>query len=699
MEKSTKQKKWFVKNVCSVAGLGLFILLSSLFNNQQVMGSATGPLTVHPTNPRYFADGTGEAIYLTGSHSWYFFQDWSASDRYPLVFDELVNLLKTNHHNFVRGWAWRSTYLNWGDGITIETPLYKRTGPGTAWDGKPKFNLNEFNEEFFTRLRERIIQFGDNGIYVSMMMFCGVAEDSGDTWESHSFDINNNINNIDGDVDNDGTGKELYDLNVLNTQRPEILELHKAFVRKMVDTLGDLDNVIWEIGNEMGENTIDFQNYFIDYIRDYEAGKLKQHPIGFTSLEYTIPNDALFNSDAEWISPQRMDSADQNYAFDPPANDGSKIILSDTDHLSGIVFPWNPYVERYKQWAWKSFTRGLNTILMDDPLTMWDVLQIHALPDARRYIGHTLYYAERVDIALMTPQNSLSSTEYCLANPGFQYIIYQPNSGSFSVNMAAGHYFYEWFNPEVGIMEESGTIDVADGNINFTPPFSGDAVLYLSTSFSASPFPSFISQTEWVLEYVDSEETVGADAAAVNSFDGNPDTIWHTEWYSSDPVHPHEIQIDLGERYNICQFRYLPRQNDGLGGENGMIKDYKFYVSDDPRDWGSAVASGHFMSSKRERAVLFNAKRGRYVRLMATSEINGEAWTTVAELNLLSSPGELADLNEDGMVNLEDFAVLAGWWQDDDACVEPDWCGGSDFDRSGTIDLFDLTTFTESWLE
>ena len=30
---------------------------------------ATGPLRVHPTNPRYFTDGSGKAIYLTGSHT------------------------------------------------------------------------------------------------------------------------------------------------------------------------------------------------------------------------------------------------------------------------------------------------------------------------------------------------------------------------------------------------------------------------------------------------------------------------------------------------------------------------------------------------------------------------------------------------------------------------------------------------------
>lgn len=31
---------------------------------------AIGPLRVHPTNPRYFTDGRGKAIYLTGSHFW-----------------------------------------------------------------------------------------------------------------------------------------------------------------------------------------------------------------------------------------------------------------------------------------------------------------------------------------------------------------------------------------------------------------------------------------------------------------------------------------------------------------------------------------------------------------------------------------------------------------------------------------------------
>ena len=39
------------------------------------MTGLTGPLTVHPGNPRYFADASGRPVYLTGSHTWAVVQD------------------------------------------------------------------------------------------------------------------------------------------------------------------------------------------------------------------------------------------------------------------------------------------------------------------------------------------------------------------------------------------------------------------------------------------------------------------------------------------------------------------------------------------------------------------------------------------------------------------------------------------------
>jgi len=205
-----------------------------------------------------------------------------------------------------------------------------------------------------------------------------------------------------------------------------------------------------------------------------------------------------------------------------------------------------------------------------------------------------------------------------------------------------------------------------------------------------------IPQDGWRLVYFDSEELVGAYKPAVYSFDGDPCTIWHTEWYYSDPPHPHEIQINLSDSYELGGFRYLPRQDDN---ENGMIDEYEFYVSTSGTDWEQLVpvASGNLVADKTEKTVLFDITQGQYVRLVALSEVNDGPWTTIAELNVLAVQPD-TDINDDGTVNIEDFAVLAVWWDDENVCSSPDWCDGADFDMSGTVDMLDLTYFAENWL-
>ena len=39
---------------------------------------------------------------------------------------------------------------------------------------------------------------------------------------------------------------------------------------------------------------------------------------------------------------------------------------------------------------------------------------------------------------------------------------------------------YEWLNPRTGMVAGSGAMTVGAGNVSFRPPFTGDAVLFLS---------------------------------------------------------------------------------------------------------------------------------------------------------------------------------------------------------------------------
>lgn len=110
---------------------------------------ATGPLRVHPRNPRYFTDGSGRAIYLTGSHTWSNLTDLGPTDP-PAAFHYTAYLrwMRRYRHNFIRLWSWE--LVNWdtsangpGHGAsqvhTAAPHPWARTGPGEALDKKLKF--------------------------------------------------------------------------------------------------------------------------------------------------------------------------------------------------------------------------------------------------------------------------------------------------------------------------------------------------------------------------------------------------------------------------------------------------------------------------------------------------------------------------------------------------------------------------------
>ena len=161
-----------------------------------------------------------------------------------------------------------------------------------------------------------------------------------------------------------------------------------------------------------------------------------------------------------------------------------------------------------------------------------------------------------------------------------------------------------------------------------------------------------IPQTNWTLQYVDSEELVLADQRGEYAFDGDINTFWHSEWLVNNPdaTLPHEIQIDLGFTYDISGFRYLPRTDGG----NGNIKEYKFYVSKDTTDWGDAVATGMFPIDTSEQEVLFsNSKIGRYIKLEALSSEPDSQVTVVRELNVI---GEEAPSLADAQAVCDNYA-------------------------------------------
>jgi hypothetical protein len=98
----------------------------------------------------------------------------------------------------------------------------------------------------------------------------------------------------------------------------------------------------------------------------------------------------------------------------------------------------------------------------------------------RRALGHARQLAERLNLAAMTPRDDITSTKYCLASPGREYLVYQPKAAeAFSVELKEGRYHFEWFDPAKGVTSERGRVESSGQGHRFKAPFEGDAVLYL----------------------------------------------------------------------------------------------------------------------------------------------------------------------------------------------------------------------------
>src|SRR5262245_44248579 len=386
--------------------LGALIVVSSVFAvasgqaGAKASDSAPGPLVVSPVNPRYFSVGSGnheKPVYLTGSNLWNNLQDgpgFGTCDQPGPAFDwtAYLDFLKSRHLNFIRGWRWEHVKfklppdLDTGGPYCVSPQPWARTGPGTASDGGPRFDLATFDQAYFDRLRARIIQAGDRGIYVSVMLFEGFCLhlcDADTQIVGHPFDGQNNTNGVDIDSIEDYQSA---------AAPASVLALQRAYVRKVIDTVQDLGNVLYEVANESWTGSVQWQYEVINYVKQYETTmSYTKHPVGMSAIWPEGNDEWLFASPADWVMPGTDPPVD-DYRNDPPAATGAKVVISDDDHYAPCDVD--------ALWAWKSLTRGLNSSQLDcgiaDPA--------HPSPDfdylepARLAQGDARRQADRMDL-------------------------------------------------------------------------------------------------------------------------------------------------------------------------------------------------------------------------------------------------------------------------------------------------------------
>ena len=465
------ESRWLV--FLGAAGIGLLPVSSN-----------AGTLRADSSNPRYFNNGAG-TVFLTGSYWVNDLEDNSNTG--PYDYTAYVNFLVAKGHNFVRMMNLDDPHLVSSTQTTMDvSPLpYQRTGPGTAGDGKPKFDLSKLDQTFFDRLRSRVIQAGNGGIYVDYCLFDGwqILGDGKAPSTAWTYMPHNPANNVNG---YSMTVSDVYTLN-----NPTWVALMDAYVDKVVDTLNDLDNVLYEVINEAPVSTNQWQEHIVNRIHTREAGLPKHHPVGRSCNDWQT-TDATSNSNmlaggADWVGLSGRSTDYKSTVLDAPA---TKVTVLDTDHIWGLGGP-TPAISG--SWIWKCLVRGHNPLYLDantysstsfsPPYT--------ADPAVVADMGYARALASRIDLAHMVPSDAATSTGYALANANREYLIFQPATSSFTVTLPAQSFRFEWINPATGSVTQTGTYNAIAGSNTFNLPggFSSGGLLHLTVS-SATPTPT-----------------------------------------------------------------------------------------------------------------------------------------------------------------------------------------------------------------
>jgi hypothetical protein len=289
-------------------------------------------------------------------------------------------------------------------------------------------------------------------------------------WSGHPFKSSNNINGINGDTNGDGYGNETQTLAI-----PAVTALQEAYVRAVINSVNDLDNIIYEISNESDATGDSWQQHMIDYVRAYEATKPKRHAVGMT-VPFPGTNTDVLNSTADWVSMDGSTTA-------PAVATGTKVSIWDTDHLCGICGD--------VPWVWKSLMQGHNPTLMDGYDGSPGVSDPNYIPSDPKWrqirlnLGYARSYALRMDLAHAVPHielvTSTSGTPYCLANPTVQYLVYSPGSNvvlDLRSVPATKSFAVEWFNSSTGVTTVVANVS-GGARRTLTPPAGGADVVFL----------------------------------------------------------------------------------------------------------------------------------------------------------------------------------------------------------------------------
>ncbi len=456
------------------------ILLVLFLAVAPISQAADRPLSLHPGNPHYFLfRGKPTPLITSAEH-------YGAVLNLDFDFTKYLDELQSHGFNLTRVFTGVYCEDSHSFGIARNTlapkegklicPWPRSEKPG-YFGGGNKFDLDRFDEGYFTRLKEFLAKASQRGIVVELVLFCPFYEDS--MWNLSPMNGRNNIN---------GFGA-LSRLSVYDFKKNGKLQaLQESLVKKLAEELNSFDNLYFEICNEpyFGGVTGEWQSRIVDVL--VEAGKtlpnkhLIAQNIANGSKKVVKPHPAVSIFNFHYTSPPT--AVKENYAL-------NKVIGENETGFKGTGDT------HYRMEAWEfllaggglynhldySFAAGYEKGNFPYPAKSPGGGNL----EFRKQIAFLKRFLEGFDLLSMKPDETLiiggltgKTRAMGLSDKTRQYAFYFFNGPKVRplVALPKGRYKVEWFSPLTGKMLKAESVSAVGPPIELvSPPFDPDLVL------------------------------------------------------------------------------------------------------------------------------------------------------------------------------------------------------------------------------
>ena len=325
---------------------------------------------------------------------------------------------------------------------TEETLPYLRLGPGRAVDGKLRFDLDRFDPSHFEYWRRVIRDAGEKGIVVQLVLFDSWhlnQADRGNGWGRilDPYYGKNNVNGVTFDLEDEASWHR-------SESSSAVYRRQQALVDEVVEELGSLPNLVWEIANEPAEFLDSWAVPLARYLRARDRGRHLVIPLDLPDHQHT---PGLY-------PPEHLPQPTRRALMERFPEAIPLIVHNDT---TKAFLP--PALQREKAWA--VLTAGAHFNYFTNREEAVPLRRSHS-PESRgaRFIGHLRAFLQafEVDLRAMEPADgrvrpAVAGGAWCLGRGAREMIVYKralPGNGWVDVLGPPQRYRARWFNPRSG---------------------------------------------------------------------------------------------------------------------------------------------------------------------------------------------------------------------------------------------------------